>query len=471
MAHLVLSALLALQEEKVIGRAAKDPYLAALKKYDEAVESVEKNPKHAVKLIDEILGDAKVVEKECKLKIEQRPGDPYKKADFFPYQIRGRAYAKQAETAERESAMELLKKAIDDFKESEARKLASSKPLREDAEKKLQKLKTEGVDPEPEFRRSWQTLLSRGDFAAAKASVEKADFLSSEKKKQYLGDTESACRELYTADADRFLTSLEMLQGPRGLRSMTNAAFDRGFELTDRKNLIVPHAAYEWCVAVRATLKTLRDGKDALDALLDHAVQSALSKDAGSFRWYTAAEALAFELVRDELDKRADEARNAAAEDRKKLRGQAEALVKKWQDFDAKARKAAGTRADFAQMPKREFTSILDKFPVDDESLNKILTQLQGTAEADDPDRALTDVETELDKMLSKFDRLPMETRRAVLTYQIVAAALHGFLLGRTEDDLVRDLKTTARRLREEGGSFEVKSFGPKIQKVFERLK
>lgn len=471
MLSLTVLLLLLPQEEKVIGRAAKDAYLSALKKYEEAADALDTNPKAAEDLLTAILGDGKVVEKECKLKIEMRPGDPYKKADFFPYQLRGRARMKLAESAERERAMVHLTNAIADFKESEARKMPSSKALREDAEKRLQKLKNTGVDPEPEFRRGWQGQVSRGEFPAAKSAVEKADFLSAEKKKQYLADTESACRELFAGDVDRFLTSFEMLQGPRGLRSMSVSGFERGFELSDRKNLIVPMSAYDWCESARATLKLHRDGRDVLDALLQHGADAAMSKDAGSFRWFSAAEAFAVEIVREELDKKADAARTAAAEPRKKLRAEADALVKKWQDWDAKVRKSAASRTDFAAMPKRDFASILDKFPVDDESLNKIIAQLHASAEADDPERALSDVESELEKMLAKFDRLPMEARRALLTYQIVAAALHAFLLGRSEDDVVRDLRRTAGRLKEEGGSFDVKGWGPKVQRVFERLR
>lgn len=105
-----------------------------------------------------------------------------------------------------------------------------------------------------------------------------------------------------------------------------------------------------------------------------------------------------------------------------------------------------------------------------DLSMAAIVARLMKSLEEDDPDLALADVEAYLKRYESKWDEIPKETRRVIVTYRVVAAALRGFLKDRSIDQVTDDLKSWRGKLKDVGGPFDEESFGPKVQEVLRRL-
>ncbi len=469
---LTLVALAALlQDEVFIPKSGKGPYLDALDKYEAALEA---SASDAVDAMTSILENSKIEKKECRLKIEKSAGD-YKRGEFYPYQLRGRSRMKMAEGADRDKAIGLLEKAVADLEESVRRNVKSSEALLDEAKAQLKKLKdvAPGVDPEPEFRREWNALVSKSRFTAARDHVaSKGGVLGAEKQKQYLADTEKQCADFVADAAKRFLNNLEDLRGVRTLTSMRRETFERDFELPPRADLISSSRELDFASALRPALAKIRDGGAALEPLVEQGVAAAAVVEKGENRWFLAIEKLVHEIVYEGIDGRTLKARDAAADQRRVLREECDALSRQWQNFDAKARQAGQANADFAKsLPARNFAPLFERFPVDDDSIKKVAADIQATADAEDPDRALADIEESLRRLRQRFDRLSVEARRTVVTYHIVAVALRGFLSGRTVDDVVRDLRTLGGELRDVGGATDVKAFGPRVGQVLEKLR
>ncbi|MDP6959143.1 MAG: hypothetical protein QF645_10080, partial [Planctomycetota bacterium] len=71
-----------------------------------------------------------------------------------------------------------------------------------------------------------------------------------------------------------------------------------------------------------------------------------------------------------------------------------------------------------------------------------------------------------------EWNRLSWESRVEIIRGQIAVAALLGFLHGDSTGEIVQKLqKNLGIELKELGGSFEVDHFGPKVQRVFDRLR
>ncbi len=514
-----LALLLLLQQEEFISKAAKGPYLEALDKYEQARNA---SAGDAVDMLTAIIESSKVEKKECKLKIEISSGN-YKRVDFYPYQLRGQSRVKQAATAEPDRALTHLDKAIADFEESVKRGLkASDGPLGDaflargnvrvtmaesaEREKAIEildraikdfddatahgaagagasasakqrvaalKAAATGVDPEPDFLREWRSLVNSGRFAAAKAHVgAKGGFLTDPKRQQYVKDVDIECDKYMASAAASFLTSLEDAGQLQRLKTMERETFARRFELPDGAELTVARDDFSWCRYVRDTLAVIREGKPFVAALLNHATNSiGIADKGGGVRWYKSVEALAYASVYEDIEKRAEESRNAPADRRAALRKEADELSRQWQDFDARVRQATDKKDYASQIPARDFKPLFERFPVDDDSVKKYATDLLATAAAEDPDRALSEIEDALSKLWDKSERMSLESRRSIVTYRIVAAALRGFLKGSTVDDVTRSTRVLGSDLRGVGGALDVSSFGPKIQQVVEKLR
>lgn len=469
----VAALMLFLQEppEHSIPILEKERYLKLAKRCKEAEGFIDSRPGEAAQILDSVLGDvaSKGLDKvECRLKIEEQRS-LWKKYDFFPYQYRGRALMAMADRSnDLDSKRKLMESAAADLNESFTRRgLASSRAYFEEAKAKLKKLSDDapGEDPEVKFKALWRGFISKSQFVQARKHVQsEGGFLSAEKRRKYLEDTERECLDSLALAVEPFLANLEKVRNRESLRAMSRATFDQRFELPERRELVAVTPAYDWCVEVRATLERMRGGEEALDALFDHAV-AAVPLGARSFE---AVEAMAYELVREGIEARAEESRSAPAQKRTELLSQAKLLQRKWQGLDARVRRADG---EFAKrIAPRDFAPLFERFPLDDEDVNKVVAAIQASAEAEDPDRALEEAESALGKMSERWERLSIESRRAILTYRIVAGALRGFLAGRSDDEVLRDLRKLGTQLKDAGGTFEVKGFGPRVEKVVRRL-
>lgn len=456
-----------LQSDVTIPRAGAGDYPTATKKCDEAAGLIESSPREAVEILDAILQNSKIEKRECRMRIEVQKGTYSKWYEFYPYQYRGRARLKLADgEANVERKKKLLEQAAEDFDESfNRRKLPSSRAYFEATKAKLKALKTTDVeeDAEPKFREGWKKFVNRNQYRQA------AKFVETEGedgwKQKYLNETKRLCGEYLSTVTVQFLEGLETIRSIETLTAMSAETFDRRFELTRTADLLGTTVAYVWCINVRGALESIRAGKDPLHELLAQAEAAAALDSAPENRWFSALETLAFDLVRQGIESRVREARDAPTAKRAELRKQADSFVTKWKMFEGQMR---GSPELAKKIASRNVAALLDSFPVDDESLAPIVAAIRSSAESEDPDRTLAEAEKKLEGL--SLDRLPLESRQTVLGYRIVAAALRGFLAGKTEDDLVGELRRLGAQLKQLDGSFDAKEFGPKIQGLFKRL-
>ncbi len=463
------------QEEVTIPRAGRDVYARSVPEAERAAGLVDTDPQGVIDVLDPILDNARIEKRECRIRWEVAPGTYSRWYDFFPYQTRGKAHLKMAEKARDnpEKARALLEKAVKDFQASKDRGLAASGDLLKKAQLAIAGLsKPETVSRE--FDDEWGRLIDAGRFVEARALVEsdKGKLLPPDRRKAFLDDTSEKCRLFVDAAAQRFLRNLRQVSSPRQLEMMTPAGFERDFSLPDRSALLdsglLPE--YEWALEARAVLAEMRKKKEALEPLLRLAAR-AVPLAAKDYDWFGSVEGLACEIVRARLAERAEEARTAPAGRRRELRAEAEALEARWKKFDADVRRAAaGQKKILDQLPSRSFAALLERFPVDVAVGQDIQRALMKTAEAADPDRALTEVLSRLDQLGAGWERLSVESRRELLRYRIVARALRGFLLGGTPERVAADLRLEGADYKAAGGAADEARFGPKVQKVFQLL-
>ena len=205
----------------------------------------------------------------------------------------------------------------------------------------------------------------------------------------------------------------------------------------------------------------VRGGKDGLGALLDHALS------AGTMREFLGVERLAYAIVREEIEDRVQEAREAAAKRREELQGEADALRNQWEQFEARVAK----KGVFREFPRRNFALLLKEFPIDFEEGDRILDRLMDCMDADDPDRAMSEVEESLRGIRNGWSGYSRESRAEIVRCQIAVAALRGLLKGNPVDEMARILRPFGVDLENLGGSFELQQFGPKVARLFQRLR
>ncbi len=463
---LVLLLLLILQQEETISRASKAPYVRATEKCEKAVAQMETDPREAIDVFTSILENPKIKKRECLMRMEITPGTYSRQFKFFPWQYRGRARMRLAEkTGDREIALGLLRLAREDLNESIRAGLASSQTYLAQAQQaieKRQKVEPPKIDPEPLFRKTWRGFIAEGRFDSAKGYIEsKGGFLSPDRRRYYLSETDDECRRFLATARKPFLVGLERVTHPEILKTMDQVAFEQDFRLPGRAELVVTIPEYEWCVSVARTLVLLRGGKDGLGALLDHALS------AGTMREFLGVERLAYAIVREEIEDRVQEAREAAAKRREELQGEADALRNQWEQFEARVAK----KGVFREFPRRNFALLLKEFPIDFEEGDRILDRLMDCMDADDPDRAMSEVEESLRGIRNGWSGYSRESRAEIVRCQIAVAALRGLLKGNPVDEMARILRPFGVDLENLGGSFELQQFGPKVARLFQRLR
>ncbi len=478
-----LALLLALQdapEQRTIPRSARDPYAANVPACERAAGMLESDPQGALEILDRILDDVKIesANRECRLRWEVSPGTYGKYYDFFPYQFRGLARMKlgvKAKATDPDRARTLLQGAAADFQISVNRGLrASSQGYLAEVRKELASLTDPGAALRI-FQTDWRKIVDAGRFVEAKKLLEseRGRELADAERKSLADDTDVKCRIAVAAAVQRFLDNLRLVTAPRQLEMVPPATFARDFSLPDRALLVdagvLPE--YLWCLDVVPALKLVLDKKDALEPLLLQAVRAAALAAKADFEGFWSLERLGYEVVRGRVSDRADQSLNAPAERRRTLRAEAEALRDRWKRFDAEVRKAgAASQAFLDRLPARDFTAILDRIPVDVAVGDEALASILKSAAAADPDAALVEVQKRLEKIRSGSENLSVESRRDLLRYLIVAAALRALLAGELPDQVVADLKPLGTEFKSLGGAADEARFGPKVQKVFQLL-
>lgn len=176
--------------------------------------------------------------------------------------------------------------------------------------------------------------------------------------------------------------------------------------------------------------------------------------------------------MRGAISQRADDARRETSSERRTtLRQEAEKFRDRWQLFESEVRKAAsGKEAFLSRIETRDFAAAFDGFPIEAAGIGEILAGVRKSADAEDPERALAELETRLERFRDDWDRLLPDSRRDVLACRVVVASLRAFLDGRTVAQVAVDLKTLGTELKGLGGKADEKRFGRKVLLVFQEL-
>lgn len=130
-----------LQETRDIARSERAGYLAAVTKCREAEGMIESDPQGAIDRLTAVLATPKLEKIECLVRFELRASEYSEPYAFLPYQYRGQARVLLAKKATPEVARQLLADAIEDFRESTKRKVASSADLARTAQAQLDAIK------------------------------------------------------------------------------------------------------------------------------------------------------------------------------------------------------------------------------------------------------------------------------------------------------------------------------------------
>ena len=468
--------LLFVQQEESIKRSAKAPYARAWDICEGAIRQIESNPQEAILLLTEVLGNKKVKKRECRLRWEIVPGTYSPWHDFFPYQYRGRARQNLAgKTGDREKAVALLQGAEKDFQESIRRGLKSSETYLEQVQKEIEKqakIDLPKVDLEPGFRKEWRKRLDNSQFQDAKTFVvSKGAFLSPERNKYYLRETDIECRRFLVGQTKRFLIQLEGILHPRDLKGVDPDVFQERFRLPQKSGLTILLPEYDWCLSVFQTIDQWREGSLRPDLFLDRALEAVPFLEKGEPRWFLSVERLAYTFIRGEIDTLVESSFDKKKAERERLLAEIGAWQKEWTRFENRLQKVVG-EAFRKEVPGRDFQPLLASFPIDHKDLGKVMTQLLDCMDAENPVRAMKDLQNALFEVRKEWNRLSWESRVEIIQGQIAVASLLGFLNGDPTGEIVQKLqKNLGAELKELGGSFDVDLFGPKVQRVFDRLR
>jgi hypothetical protein len=461
-----------LQEERpirevTINKYEKDPYTAAKTKYIDAKDLFEDNDfLNAIELLDEILSDGKVKERECFLMIQFRTGDKLR-FNFFPYQLRGRALLDRAKSKDKEdnTARQDLKQAEKDFIESIRRGLDTSRPFLIEVRNELKARETKKnspvtKDPEPEFKATWNKWIAKHKFQDTKKWIESdGNFLSTQKKSTYLADTEKECLTWVTSRCQNFLQSLENTPKPEQITALGSVAFKRTFLLPSRDQLLSTPPSYKWCIAVYKTLQDLRKEKDVVQDLLDHAIAALPLVPKGENGWYRWAEGTAYSIVEPKLKKNSEDARDAPRKIRETLQKESQAFEDQWTQFESKAKKSPSFRT-------RNLNTLI-QFPKEYPGVENLPLTLENALANVEFKNALQDFERNLQ---SPKGNLTIESRREILRYRIVAGAILLLYDKKSEEQATEKLKEWGINLKRLGGSFKMTGFGSRVEEVFTRL-
>ena len=475
MIYLIAALLFLPQDNKTAVRQEKTEYNAAVAKCREAEAMIDSDPQAAVERLTEIIQNSRLKLIEVNLRIEQRPAeysDPYA---FLPYQYRGRAKMNLAKKATPENAQKLVTSALDDFQDSEKRGVAPSADFRKSAETVLAKLKADvtkppdKADPVVKFREKWDPLMVQGRYKAAKAVVtsDGAD-LTEEQRKQFLENTDKACRSVLINWVSDFRPRFISAMGA-GLDQKTGDEFNELFNLPAPDELIVSHPAVDWVRQHLPAFKDVQSQKLAPPGLAAAAASSVPLEDTGVNPWFRATEGVVFQSLKGAISAEVEKAQNAAKADREKARAQADALLAQWKAFAGKLDPKFIDRHKFVQDHENQLGRLFDGFPADLAEIDKIKIEAAFTTDA--PDAELGKIDGSLAALESR-PNLTRESRQRIYTARITVAALRGLFNGKTEEAVAGELAALGQKLREAGGpEGDVKKYGPRVEKVFAQLR
>lgn len=480
MLTIALLAGLALQEGESIPKGHKLPYVKATEDCEKAAALIDSDPALAQELLTGVLDTPRVEKRECRLRYEMQSGTYSKWYDFYPSHFRGRARLRLAAGVERATALRHLQGAVTDFEDSVRRGYAPSREFLLRARAQLKALESEGTaNPRPQFESEWNAFLNDEDFAGAKAHVQKKGaFLDPDKLADYLTRTNEECEKHLTRSTTQFIRNLPTSGGIKIISEMRMTDFMDSFALPPKERLTKDTDLYLWCLDARLLLEKLRKERvEQLNALFSQALQ-ALAFAENEPRAFRAFTGFAHEILLREISDRAEKARDAGKDERRRLRSEADELRAHWSAFDDQVKMELKTKdeieKDVSQWLadwRREMDLSLDGFPQDAEGIDALRGALEASVGRPDPEEALRELETNIDGRMDGWGTFSVESRRDLITLRIVAASLRAFLGGETDPKRVADsLDHLKPRLREFRARIVEMRYGPKVQKVFDLL-
>ena len=149
----VLAMLLSAQEPYTATRLEKELFLPAAQTCRAGEALLASDPRAALAEFDAVLSNPRISAKtnrgvECILTIVERPGETSAPYLFLPYQLRGRArlaLSEKLKSSEPEEAEKLMAGAVEDFRESLRRGVASSEAYLRQSEQQYQRMKAVAI--------------------------------------------------------------------------------------------------------------------------------------------------------------------------------------------------------------------------------------------------------------------------------------------------------------------------------------
>jgi hypothetical protein len=243
-------------------------------------------------------------------------------------------------------------------------------------------------------------------------------------------------------------------------------AFDSIFSLPAPDELSVSDPTYQWAVSARGAFKAMQERKARGDALLPAALAAAKLDDA---LWFTKTEQLAYEDLQNAMSGLLTQAADLPKEKREPLKAKAAGLVDVYgKDFVAKLDPAFVKDHGDLKTHEAELKRLLGDFPRELSELAAI--NLESALAGGALESELLKQETEL-RRLEQIRTAAVESRRQVLSELVTVLALRALVAGKDEDAAAADARAFGSKLAALGGPLDAKRFGPRVEKVFEKLK
>jgi hypothetical protein len=473
---------LLLQQNRSVDRLEKNDYYRPIMETKDAEPLIDSEPRTVVEKLDPIINNPKLQKHiESRARMAEPTGGYGDYFNFLPYQFRGRARMNLAKAAsDPEIGLKLAQGAVADLEESVRRGVAPSEEFLKAAKAELEKAKAAVAsvkppdpilpvreDPLVKLRAAVAPHLAANRFKTARAVLEKeGKDVPAADKARLAEDVDRRCRTLLTEELFSLRRRFTRLDSITEIVEISNGAFDSLFSLPAPDELSVSDPTYQWAVSARGAFKAMQERKARGDALLPAALAAAKLDDA---LWFTKTEQLAYEDLQNAMSGLLTQAADLPKEKREPLKAKAAGLVDVYgKDFVAKLDPAFVKDHGDLKTHEAELKRLLGDFPRELSELAAI--NLESALAGGALESELLKQETEL-RRLEQIRTAAVESRRQVLSELVTVLALRALVAGKDEDAAAADARAFGSKLAALGGPLDAKRFGPRVEKVFEKLK
>jgi hypothetical protein len=475
---LALTMLCALQDNEYVQKLDKVKYNLATRACREAERKLDSDETAAIDRLTRIIDDPEISKKECNLFVQQT--DQYDPpVAFLPYQFRARARISLATKAGSPAEKKrLLDEAVHDLEESVRRNVKSSAPYLEAAQAELRRLATgpgapPPADPTPPAAASLRArqiqLLAENRYQSARLLVEREGAgLAPSDRAELVAQAERACRNYLTEEMRRFRGRLQRIASVADLRAMTKDEFEVTFELPPPAEVAVAHPAYDWARREVPVFSDVWAGRKPGSALLAAAEESAHLEEGGENPWLKICEALAWQDLTAEVERRVAEIADAPKARRDVLSGELRDRLAAWTAFVDRLGPDARKRAPWIDEHTKSVRALAERQPRDLPQLDA--EDLRACFERFPVEAELSAFEARL-RGFESAGGLTRESRRALYTLLVAARSFRLFLEGKAEAEVCRTVREDLESLARVGGPADPDRFGPRIRRVYDSLR